>query len=210
MLGGWRSLAIVLLFMVLIIGAVLLPISDWIEALQDWIDDFGIMGPPIFFLVYIVAVIILVPGAPLAIAAGIAYGNWEISLALIAATAGASVAFLLARYVAYDKVHGLLDNKKLFKAVEKVVSDEGWRIIILIRISPIVPFNIQNYFFGVPSVRLSHYAAATFVGLIPGTIVNVAIANIASDGFEGGILKWDLRQSVWLFPVFWYGRIHAK
>ena len=148
------------------------------------------MGPPIFFLVYIVAVIILVPGAALAIAAGIAYGNWGIPLALIASTAGASVAFLIARYVAYEKVHGLLDNKKVLKAVENVVNGEGWRIIVLVRISPLVPFNIQNYFFGVTNVPLSHYAGATFVGLIPGTIVNVAMANIASDGFEGGILKW--------------------
>lgn len=189
-LGHWRSLEIVFLFIAVLAGWAFLPVTDWIDDLQSWIDDFGALGPPIFILIYVLAVILLVPGSALTIAAGLAYGNWGIPLALFASTAGASVAFLIARYIAYKKVHSMLADKQVLQAVESVVNSEGWKIIVLVRISPLIPFNIQNYFFGVTEVPLWQYTASTFVGLIPGTIVNVVIANFADGGFDGGIVQW--------------------
>lgn len=186
----WRSLSFVFLLVIVLVGWTLLPVTDWIEDLQSWIDDFGALGPPIFILIYILAVILLVPGSALTIAAGLAYGNWGIPLALGASTVGASLAFLIARYIAYEKVHTLLAEKKVLQAVESVVNNEGWKIIVLVRISPLIPFNIQNYFFGVTEIPLWQYIASTFVGLIPGTIVNVVVANFADGGFDGGIVQW--------------------
>jgi uncharacterized membrane protein YdjX (TVP38/TMEM64 family) len=189
-LGHWRSLGIVFLIIVVLAGWAVLPVTDWVEDLQSWIDDFGVMGPPIFILIYVLAVILLVPGSALTIAAGVAYGNWGIPLALAASTAGASAAFLIARYLAFDKVHTLLAEKQVLQAVESVVNNDGWKIIVLVRISPLIPFNIQNYFFGVTQIPLWQYIVSTFIGLIPGTIVNVVIANFAGGGFEGGIFQW--------------------
>jgi uncharacterized membrane protein YdjX (TVP38/TMEM64 family) len=189
-LGQWRSLGIGFLFVAVLAGWAFLPVTDWIEDLQSWIDDFGVLGPPIFVLIYVLAVILLVPGSALTIAAGLAYGSWGIPLALFASTAGASFAFLIARYIAYKKVHTLLAEKEVLQAVESVVNNEGWKIIVLVRISPLIPFNIQNYFFGVTEIPLWQYIGSTFVGLIPGTIVNVVIANVAEGGFDGGIVQW--------------------
>lgn len=189
-LAQWRTISIILLFVAVLAGWAFLPVTDWVEDLQGWIDDFGAFGPPIFVLIYVLAVILLVPGSALTIAAGIAYGSWGIPLALVASTVGALVAFLIARYVAYEKVHTLLAEKKVLKAVEGVVNDEGWKIILLIRISPLIPFNVQNYFFGVTEIPLLQYVGATFFGLIPGTIVNVVIAKFADGGFDGGIVQW--------------------
>jgi uncharacterized membrane protein YdjX (TVP38/TMEM64 family) len=189
-LGQWRSLGVGLLFVAVLAGWAFLPVTDWIENLQSWIDDFGVLGPPIFILIYVLAVVLLVPGSALTIAAGLAYGNWGIPLALFASTAGASCAFLIARYIAYKKVHTLLAGKEVLQAVESVVNNEGWKIIVLVRISPLIPFNIQNYFFGVTEVPLWQYIGSTFVGLIPGTIVNVVIAKFADGGFDGGVVQW--------------------
>lgn len=189
-LRQWHSFGIFLVFIVLLAGWVFLPVSDWVDDLLGWIDDFGLFGPPIFILIYILAVILLVPGSALTIAAGIAYGNWGIPVALFAATAGACAAFLIARYLAYEKVHTLIGRKRTLLAVEDVVNNEGWKIIILVRVSPLIPFNVQNYFFGITEVPLMQYAVSTFVGLIPGTIVSVVIGKLANGGFDGGIVQW--------------------
>ena len=189
-LRQWHSFGIFLVFIVLLAGWAFLPVGDWIDDLLGWIDDFGLFGPPMFILIYILAVILLVPGSALTIAAGIAYGNWGIPLALFAATAGASAAFLIARYLAHEKVNKLIGKKKILMAVEDVVNSEGWKIIILVRVSPLIPFNVQNYFFGITEVPLLQYAISTFVGLIPGTIINVVIGKLANGGFDGGIVQW--------------------
>jgi uncharacterized membrane protein YdjX (TVP38/TMEM64 family) len=149
--------------------AYVLPVPAWVEDLQSSIDDFRVLGPPIFILLYVLAVILSVPGSALTIAAGIAYRNWGISLALVASTAGASAALLIARYLAFTKVHTLPAEKQVLQAVESVVNNDGWKIILPVRISPLVPFNIQNYFFGVTQIPLWQYIVSTFIGLIPGT-----------------------------------------
>jgi uncharacterized membrane protein YdjX (TVP38/TMEM64 family) len=117
--------------------------------LRSWIDQFGAWGPR---LIYIVLVILLVPGSALTLAAGFAYGPWSAPLAVVAATIGASLAFLINRYIAQEKVCSMLQGRKKLQAVEKAVNEDGWKIVGLVRVSPIVPFNLQNYFFGITDI----------------------------------------------------------
>lgn len=150
--------------------------SAGLKRLQAWIDSFGFWGPAIFVLLYILAVVVLMPGSVLAIVAGLAYGLWGLPLALAAATIGASIAFLIARYLARSKVLLLTRRNRLWRAVELAVSEGGWKIVGLVRLSPVLPFNLQNYFFGITGIPFRHYVPATFLGIVPGTTVNVSLA----------------------------------
>lgn len=147
-----------------------------LKHVQEWIDSFGFWGPALFLLFYIVAVVVLVPGSMLALLAGLAYGMWGLPLALVAATTGASISFLIARHLLRSQVQAMTRRRLKWRAFERAISEGGWRIVALVRLSPVLPFNLQNYFFGITSIPLRHYVPATVLGILPGTTVNVALA----------------------------------
>lgn len=147
-----------------------------LRRIQDWIDSFGFWGPALFLLFYVIAVVVLVPGSMLALLAGLAYGMWGLPLALAAATVGASISFLIARHLARSRVLALTRRRVVWRAFERAVSEGGWRIVGLVRLSPLLPFNLQNYFFGITSIPFRHYLPATLFGILPGTTVNVSLA----------------------------------
>ncbi len=119
-------------------------------------------------------------------------------LVVVSATLGATLAFLVARYLVRNKVEGLLKERPKFAAVDKAISEEGWKVVVLLRLNPLVPFNLQNYFYGVTDIKLWHYVPATFFGIMPGTLLYVylgAAGQAALGGEEGGgggALKWGL------------------
>jgi len=87
----------------------------------------------------------------------------------------------------------MTESKPRIKAVDQAVTEDGWKVVMLLRLSPMVPFNLQNYFFGVTDIKFWHYVAATFVGIMPGTAIYVylgAIGAVAGSGSQGGALKW--------------------
>src|SRR5436189_4517462 len=129
--GGWAVVAAAL-----VAAWFLLPVGDWVEALREWLQQRGAWGVALFALIYVVATVALVPGALLSISAGVAYGFWGIPLVIVAATIGASLAFLIARYLAHDLVRGLSRRRKGLKAVQEAVNEEGWKVVGLIRLSP--------------------------------------------------------------------------
>ena len=146
--------------------------------IQAWINGFGFWGPVVFLLFYILAVMILVPGWVLALAAGLSYGMPGLPLALVGAATGASFSFLIARYLAHSQVQVLTSRHLLCQAVEHAISDGGWRIVVLMRLSPMLPFNLQNYFFGITRIPFRHYLSGTFFGIIPGITVDVSFATV--------------------------------
>jgi uncharacterized membrane protein YdjX (TVP38/TMEM64 family) len=192
---AWRYLGFALAAAALIAAGFFLPVSDWIAFLQTWVNRFGAWGPVVFAFIYIIAVVVLVPGSVLTISAGLAYGLWGLPISLIAATIGASIAFLIARYLARDKVRGFVEGRRRLHAVEQAVSEGGWKIIGLLRLSPLVPFNLQNYVLGVTSVSFWEYVAATFVCMIPGALVNIyigMIGGLASNDANISNLQWGM------------------
>lgn len=151
-------------------------LSQDLVRVRAWVEQFGPWGPVLFALLYVLAVVLLVPGSVLALAAGLAYGAWGLPLALTAATTGAGLSFLIGRYIAQKQVRLLTRRRPLLRAVECAVSEGGWRIVGLVRLSPLLPFSLLNYFFGVTRIPFRHYLPATFFGIIPGTSVNVFVA----------------------------------
>ena len=144
-------------------------IQAWITTLRSW-------GPAVFFLFYVVAVVLLVPGSMLALIAGLAYGAWGLPLALGAATTGATISFFVARHLARRQVQSLATRHILWRVVEEEISAGGWRIVGLLRLSPLIPFNLLNYLFGITRIRFRHYLPATLLGIAPGTTANISFA----------------------------------
>jgi uncharacterized membrane protein YdjX (TVP38/TMEM64 family) len=157
------------------LGWYLLPLGSWFGALREWVVGLGWLGVAVFAAFYIGAVVLLAPGALLTIAAGLAYGFWGLPIALIAATAGASLAFLVGRHLARDSVRRAIEARRDIAAIDRAIAAEGWKIVLLLRLSPVVPFNLQNYLFGITAVKFGPYVAATLVGIAPATTVFVTI-----------------------------------
>jgi uncharacterized membrane protein YdjX (TVP38/TMEM64 family) len=170
-----------------------LPVKEWTESFHDWVQGLGMWGPIVFGLTYVVAVVAFAPASALTIAGGFAFGFWAFPLVLVAATIGAALAFLVSRFFLRDRVKSLVDAHPKLKAIDRAVSEDGWKIVGLLRLSPLVPFNLQNYFFGATRVGFLPYFAATAVGIAPGTLVYVYLGTLGKEaGSEqgGGMLKW--------------------
>lgn len=150
------------------------------EALQ-WIDSLGMLGIIAFIALYIIATVAFFPGSILTLGAGVIFGAvWGSLYVFIGATLGATVAFLVGRYLARGWVAGKIADNKKFAAIDQAVGKEGLKIVLLTRLSPIFPFNLLNYTFGITGVSLKDYFIAS-VGMIPGTIMYVYIGSLAGN-----------------------------
>ncbi len=163
-----------------------LPAKEWLETFSQWIESLGIWGGVVFIAVYAIATLVLAPGALFTLAAGLVFGvAWGFPIVMIGATLGAALAFLIARYLLREKIRQALEKRPKFKAIDEAVTEEGWKIVLLLRLSPLVPFNLQNYFFGITEIKFWQYVAATFVGIIPGVLLYLYLGAI------GGALTGD-------------------
>ena len=196
----WQWIALGVVVIAVIIGWLFLPVDEWVQAFHKWIRQLGGWGRVLFAGVYILGTVLLVPGAPLSLVAGLAFGlGWGVPLVLVSATIGAALAFLVARYLVRDKVAEMAKRYPKLQAVDKAVSEEGWKVVALLRLSPLIPFNIQNYLYGVTEIKFWHYVSATLVGIFPGTLMYVylgaagkAVLGDGGNAGGGGGLKWGL------------------
>lgn len=150
-----------------------------IDAL-NWIRDLGAIGPIVFIIIYIFAAVLFVPGSLLTLGAGFIYGVIKGSIFVsIASTLGATLAFIVGRYFARSWVSKQIEGNEKFQAIDEAVAEEGWKIVGLTRLSPIFPFNLLNYAFGVTQVSLKDYVVASWIGMMPGTVMYVYFGSLA-------------------------------
>ncbi len=148
----------------------------------DRVSSLGALAPVAFIAIYVVACVLFVPGTVLTIGAGVLFGVVRGSIYVsIAATAGATAAFAVGRYLARDWVARKLAGRPTFAAIDRAVAREGWKIVVLTRLSPVFPFNLLNYAFGLTQVRLADYVIASWAGMIPGTVLYVYLGSIGGD-----------------------------
>ena len=161
---------------------------------KDWIAGLGAWGPVMFILLYIVACIFFLPGSVLTLAAGALFGvAWGSLYTSIGATLGATAAFLVGRYAARGWVSKKIEGNEKFKAIDEAVGREGWKIVGLTRLSPIFPFSLLNYAFGVTRVSLRDYFFASWIGMMPGTVMYVYLGSLArAAGEKKSPLEWTL------------------
>ena len=155
--------------------------SDWLPHTLYWIQNLGWVGSIAFILLYIVATVLLVPGSILTLAAGAIFGVVGGSVfVLIGAVMGETCAFLLGRYFVRDWVNRQIADNRTFTALNRAIAREGLRIILLTRLSPIFPFSLLNYAFGVTGVSLKDYFLGS-LGMIPMTITYVYFGSLVEN-----------------------------
>ncbi len=189
----WIALGAVL---IAISGAVaFLPVKEWVKTFSDWVRTLGAPGVVIFIGAYALATVLFLPGWIFTVAAGLVYGViGGTAVALAGAIIGATLAFLCGRYLVRKRVEAATKGNKKFAAIDKAIGEQGWKIVGLLRLSPIVPFNLSNYFYGVTAVKFWPYVLASAVGMLPGTLLYAYLggAGKAGIGGEGGQspLRW--------------------
>ncbi len=142
--------------------------------IQQQVTDWGALAPVMFFLAYIVATIAFVPGIVVTMAAGLAFGPlWGTLIVSISSTVGATLAFLIARYVARDAVEGFLSKQPWFTKFRANVQDDGVNYVLFVRLVPLFPFNALNYACGLTPLKLKHYVIGSMIGMLPGTFAYV-------------------------------------
>jgi uncharacterized membrane protein YdjX (TVP38/TMEM64 family) len=154
----------------------------------------GAPGVLLFVLVYVLSTIALIPGSILTLAAGFAYGPlWGLAIVSPASVAGATAAFVLGRTLLRKWVERKMRTSPKARAIDAAVEREGFKLVLLLRLSPLIPFDILNYVLSLSKLRLRTYVLASFLGMLPGTALYVylgslatTVAELSSAGSKGG------------------------
>jgi uncharacterized membrane protein YdjX (TVP38/TMEM64 family) len=183
--GKFKFLLGACMIAIFIIGAKQLNFHEVLQnALQAtlvWIKDQGPVGVLAYIVIYNLAAILFIPGSLLTLGGGAIYGVfWGSVYVFTAATLGATLAFLLGRYVAQGWVNQRIEGNTKFRAIAQAVAQDGFKIVFLTRLSPIFPFNLLNYAFGVTQVSLRDYVLGS-IGMLPGTITYVYLGFLIGD-----------------------------
>ena len=184
-LGRLRLLSLALIAAALLLIAKALPLDDLVRRLGDWIEGLGFWGPVVFAAVYAVWATALLPAAALTLVGGAVFG---IVVGGAAVWSGAVVAmalsFLIARYAARQRVERMARSYPRFGAVDRAIGAGGWKIVALLRLSPAVPFNLQNYFYGLTPIRFWPCLLTSALAIIPGTFLYIYLGHVAGQGLQ--------------------------
>ena len=154
-------------------------------ALENWVKNAGTAGPAVFMLIYAIGTILFLPGSVLTLAGGALFGPvWGTFYNLTAATIGAMISFIAARYLAHDWVEKKAGGR--MKQLKQGVEGEGWKFVAFVRLVPLFPFNILNYALGLTRIKFSHYSIATYICMLPGAIAYTYLGYAGREAIGGG------------------------
>ena len=165
-----------------------------------WIESLGYIGGIAFIAIYILSTIAFVPATILTLGAGVVFGVvWGSLYVFVGATLGSIAAFLIGRYLARDWIGKKIEGNQKFVAIDQAVAHSGFKIVLLTRLSPLFPFNLLNYAFGITGVSFKEYSLAS-IGMLPATVMYVYIGSLAGDVARIGsenqstdTIKWIIR-----------------
>ncbi len=189
MKGSWlRPVVAVALIAAGILAARALGLGQVIELenlsrLKQWIEGYGGLAPVIFIAGYVLAAVLFVPGLPMTVLGGVVFGPiWGTVYVLVAATVGAGLAFLIARYAVRGTVERWVQASPRLAKVDGQVAEHGWRIVMLTRLVPVFPFNLQNYAYGITRIGFWPYVITSAICMLPGTAAFTFAGGALSDG----------------------------
>lgn len=165
----------------------LLPVGEWARLLVEKVHGAGALGVVAFAAVYLLSPLLLLPASVLTLGAGFLYGRlYGTLLVSPASVAVAAIAFLLGRTLLRGRVEKRIAGDKRFAAIDKAVAENGFKIVFLLRLSPVIPFNLLNYALGVTRVPFLTYLGASAVGMLPGTFLYVSLGAAATSAAQLG------------------------
>ena len=198
-----------------------LPFLQWMVDFIHWAKGMGAAGGALYAVVYILGTALFFPGLPLTLGAGFLYGAVIGTLVVSpASVAGATLAFLIARYLARDWVTRRIKKYPQAAAIDRAIEKNGFKAVVLLRLQPVLPFNILNYALGLTSIRLRDYMLASWIGMFPATVLYVYLGSVMNDisdllrgrpnsGIAGRLLLWGGLAAI-IVLVWWLGRIARK
>jgi len=154
-----------------------------LSRLKQWIESYGVLAPVIFIVGYILAAVLFVPGLPMTVLGGVVFGPvWGTAYVWIAATVGAALAFLVARYAVRSTVERWVQASPRIATIDGRVAEHGWRIVMLTRLVPVFPFNLQNYAYGITRIGFWPYVITSAICMLPGTAAFTFTGGALSEG----------------------------
>ena len=197
-----RVIALLVIIMGLFLAMRFLPVQQWLRNFNDWVGHMGATGIFVFIVVYVVATVFMAPGSILTIGAGFAFGLRKGFLAVSAgATLGASLAFLVARFIARDKIEAIAQRNEKFRNIDSAIGKQGAKLIFLLRLSPVIQFNLSNYFYGLTAVKFWPYVLASWIGMMPGTFLYVYIGTAGKAAVSAAAGDEAMKQG-WQYWTF--------
>lgn len=189
-----KLVAVAVVVAALVVAVIVLPVKDWLVDALEWTQGLGVWGPVFVAGFYVVACVLFLPGSVLTLGAGFLFkvvrGTVTVS---IGSTLGACAAFIVGRTVARRWIAQKVAANEKFAAIDDAVGRQGFKIVLLTRLSPVFPFNLLNYAFGLTKVSFWKYALASWMGMIPGTVMYVyfgaglrSLADVAAGKVESG------------------------
>jgi len=178
--------------------------NAWLVATLEAIRQYETTGPMIVGAAFIPACLLFLPGSPLTLFGGFAFGGTLRGLALLTAcvsigsTLGAALAFLAGRTAARPWIEKRIAADARYRAIEAAVRENGFKIVFLCRLSPVIPFNLLNYAFGITSVSFRDYVLASWIGMLPGTILYAYLGSTIgalTDVISGNVAKSTAQQT---------------
>ena len=186
-----------LLFLIFLLAVIIIlkfsGVADKLIYVREWINGLGLWGPLVFILIYILAVILALPGSAITIAGATLFGSvWGVVLVSIASTIGASIGFLISRYLARDFILRKFAQNEKFLKLDRMAEEHGAIVVAITRLLPIFPFNVLNYGFGLTGVTLRTYVFWSWLCMLPGTILYVVGTDTILSGISEGKIPWLL------------------
>ena len=167
-----KLIVFALVLIALSAAAAVFPVRDWIRNLIDWVQRLGPVGIAVFIGAYAIATVLFLPGWIFTVTAGLLFGViGGTAVALSGATIGATLAFLVARYLVRDSIQNLAGSNPRFRAIDRAIGENGWKIVGLLRLNPLIPFNLSNYFYGITAIRFWPYVLISAISMLPGTLL---------------------------------------
>lgn len=155
------------------------------SALESWVKQAGSAGPVVFMVIYTIGTVFFLPGSVLTLAGGALFGPlWGTFYNLTAATIGAMISFIAARYLAHDWVEKKAGGR--MKQLKQGVESEGWKFVAFVRLVPLFPFNLLNYALGLTRINFTHYSVATYICMLPGAIAYTYLGYAGREAISGG------------------------
>lgn len=184
----------------LLIAGNALPLEYMLGRLDASIEEAGAWGPIVYALCYVIATLLMIPGSVLTIFAGASFGLfWGTITVSIGSTVGAALAFLIARLLARQRISKMLEHRPWLGAVNKALSEGGWKTVALMRLSPAIPFNIQNYLWGITPVGFWACLLSSWIAMLPGTFLYIYLGDTSREAVGAAAAGEPLETARWIF-----------
>jgi uncharacterized membrane protein YdjX (TVP38/TMEM64 family) len=194
--GLLRIILLIAMLAAISLAFMFLPLGAWLDSVREWIFNLGTFGALLYVLAYIICSVLMIPGTALTLGAGGVFGyTTGLILTIIGSNLGALAAFLLARTVMQKRVEQWSANNPRFTSINQAVSQNGFKVVFLLRLTPAMPFTLLNYLLGVTRINVPRYSAATLLGMLPANMTFVYI----------GVLSADIAAQKDINKAFWIG-----